>query len=125
MLFFLLFFLIAGHALMDFALQGDVIATCKCRKSTNPIQKDVPWYYWLTAHALLHGAAVGVVVHMAGGFNPVTVAVYATLETVVHWVIDLVKCEGYTTIHQDQAIHIICKMAWALMLVNGVTFPMG
>lgn len=124
MLFFLLFFLIAAHALMDFALQGDAIALCKCRNANNPLQKSVPWYYWMAAHALLHGAAVGVVIYWAGPlvFNQTTIVVYAVLETVIHGIADVLKCENVTNIHVDQAIHIVCKVAWALMLVNGVTF---
>ncbi|QEL15986.1 DUF3307 domain-containing protein [Limnoglobus roseus] len=121
MLFFLFFFLLAGHALMDFALQGDAIAVCKCRKANSPLQKSVPWYYWMFAHAILHGATVGVVIYMAGGFTPLTITAYATVETVVHGIADVLKCEGYTSIHVDQAFHVVCKLAWALMLVNGVT----
>lgn len=118
-LFFLIVFFLAGHALMDFALQGDAMATCKCRKANSPLQKAVPWYYWMSAHALMHGAAVGAIVRMAE-FNLLTVAAYASLEALVHWLIDVLKCEGYTNIHQDQALHIIFKMVWALMLVNGI-----
>ena len=62
----MLFFLLAGHALMDFALQGEAMATCKCRHANHPLQQSVPWYYWMTAHALLHGAAVGLVVRWFG-----------------------------------------------------------
>jgi hypothetical protein len=119
MLVFLLFFLIAGHALMDFALQGDAIAICKCRKANHPLQKAVPWYYWLTAHALLHGLCVGVVLQWAG-FDKLTAAYFGLAETIVHWAIDVLKCEGYTNIHQDQFLHIVCKVAWAILLVSGV-----
>ena len=59
---FLLFFLIAGHALMDFALQPDPMAVCKCRRANHPLKAVVPWYYWLTSHALVHGGMVGAVV---------------------------------------------------------------
>jgi hypothetical protein len=118
-LLFLLFFLIAGHALMDFALQGDAIAICKCRKANHPLQKSVPWYYWMSAHALLHGATVGAIVYWAG-FNHASAAFYGIAETVIHWFIDVVKCEGYTNIHADQGLHIVCKMGWSLMIMNGV-----
>lgn len=118
-LFFLIVFFVAGHALMDFALQGDAMANCKCRKANHPLQKAVPWYYWLSAHALLHGAAVGTIVRWAD-FNVTTAAYYAMLEALVHWLIDVAKCEGLTNIHQDQALHVTCKVIWALMLVNGI-----
>ena len=122
MLFFLLFFFFAGHALMDFALQGDAMANCKCRKANHPLQKAVPWYYWMVAHALLHGATVGAIVYWAK-FDLITVAIYATLETLLHWIIDIAKCEGRTNIHVDQCLHLICKVAWTVMLVNGLVAP--
>lgn len=120
-LFFLIVFFLAGHALMDFALQGDAMASCKCRKANHAIQKAVPWYYWMGAHALLHGGMVGIVIRLADpGFNQATIALYALLEALVHWLIDVAKCEGYTNIHQDQSLHILCKLIWAVMLVNGI-----
>jgi hypothetical protein len=107
----MLFFLLAGHALMDFALQSDAMAVCKCRCTDNPLQKSVPWYYWLTAHCLLHGAAVGVVLHWATGNWDLAIA-FALLETVVHWFIDLGKCERLYSIHVDQGLHVACKVLW-------------
>ena len=40
MLFNLLFYLIVGHMLFDFALQPDVMAGGKCRRSGHPVQND-------------------------------------------------------------------------------------
>jgi hypothetical protein len=118
----MLFFLLAGHALMDYSLQNDAMAACKCRRTTNPLQQAVPWYYWLTAHALLHGAMVGVVVrwgyptddkwHLAVGFG--------LAETVLHWLIDLGKCEKLYSIHVDQGLHVLCKVAWWALLAGQV-----
>jgi hypothetical protein len=107
----MLFFLLAGHALMDYALQGDAMATCKCRRSTHPAQQGVPWYYWLTAHALTHGLAVGVLLRWAGYDWNLAVG-FALAETVAHWLIDLGKCERLYNIHVDQLLHILCKVAW-------------
>jgi hypothetical protein len=112
MLFALLFFLIAGHALMDYSLQNDSMAVCKCRKSTSPIAASVPWYYWLTSHALLHGAAVGVTFHWVGGFDWNTATAFALAETVIHWFVDYGKCEKWYSLLVDQAIHILCKITW-------------
>jgi hypothetical protein len=117
----MLFFLIAGHALCDYPLQGDAMAACKCRRSTHPAAASVPWYYWLTAHALIHGAAVGLVVRYWAGFDPATAAAYALAETVVHWLIDLGKCERLYGIHVDQGLHVGCKVAWWALLAAGVT----
>ncbi len=122
-LFYLIVFFFAGHALMDFALQGDAMATSKCRKANNALQKAVPWYYWLSAHALLHGIMVGVIIQWTNKFNLETIAAYAMLETLFHWLIDVAKCEGITNIHHDQILHLLCKVAWAIMLVNGIVIP--
>jgi len=107
----MLFFLIAGHALMDFALQSDAMAVCKCRRTDNPIQKSVPWFYWLTAHALLHGAAVGVVLHWTTNNWDLALG-FALAETIVHWFIDWGKCERLYNIHVDQGLHVGCKVLW-------------
>jgi hypothetical protein len=112
----MLFFLFAAHALMDFALQGDAIATCKCRGAGTQLQKSVPWYYWLSAHAILHGAAVGVVVQWFGyGFE--VAVILGVIETVIHWFIDLGKCEKYFDIHVDQGLHLLCKVVWWALLM--------
>ncbi len=115
----MLFFLLAGHALMDFALQTDPMAVCKCRRANHPLQQSVPWFYWLTAHALLHGAAVGVIIQWATGNWNWTV-LFAVAETVVHWFIDLGKCEKLYTIHIDQALHVLCKFLWWGLITGGV-----
>jgi len=114
----MLFYLIACHALMDYALQGDAMAVCKCRRANHPLQKSVPWFYWLSAHAMLHGMAVGVVIRWFG-YDMVTATTFAIIETVIHWFVDLGKCEQFFNIHVDQGIHIACKIAWWAMLVNG------
>jgi hypothetical protein len=122
MLFALLFFLVAGHALMDYSLQNDSMAVCKCRKANSPLAASVPWYYWLTSHALLHGAAVGAIFHWMG-FDWTVVAALATAETVIHWFVDLGKCEKLYSLHVDQAIHILCKIAWWTLAAAEVVRP--
>jgi hypothetical protein len=122
MLFALLFFLIAAHALMDYSLQNDAMAVCKCRKSGNPLAASVPWYYWLTSHALLHGSAVGIVFHWMG-FDWSVVAVIATAEAVIHWFVDFGKCEKLYSLHVDQTIHILCKLAWWMLAFTQVVKP--
>ena len=119
MLFALLFFLIAAHALMDYALQSETIATCKCRDCDSPIAKSVPWYYWLTAHAFLHGAAVGAVFRWFGFGWDITAA-FSIAETVIHWIIDYGKCEKWFGIHADQGLHIACKLLWFGLVASGM-----
>ncbi len=118
----MLFFLVAGHALADFGLQSDAMAQCKCRRARLPLQKAVPWYYWMAAHVLIQGGMVGVVLRFSG-YDAATAVAYGLLETVVHWFADIAKCEGYTGIHADQAVHVGCKVAWAVMLANGLVWP--
>lgn len=119
MLLALLFFLIAAHALMDFALQTGTMAACKCPGGDHPVAKSVPWYYWLTAHTVLHGAAVGVVVRWFG-FSWDAVVGLACAEAVAHWAIDHAKCRKRYGIHIDQALHVFCKLIWWGLLASRV-----
>lgn len=105
--------LLMGHALADFALQSDSMARGKNR-NRKPDMSVVPpgqsyqpsWFYWLTAHALIHGMVVWLI----------TGNIYFGLgESVAHWVIDFGKCESWYGIHTDQAMHIIWKVAWSLL----------
>lgn len=108
----LLFFrLIIGHALCDFALQSDAMAKGKNRHRPpeNVPPGQVPqtiWPYWLSAHALIHGGAVMLITGSAW---------LGIAETVVHWGIDYAKCENWTDIHKDQALHILCKVLWVII----------
>jgi hypothetical protein len=101
-----LWWLLVGHAVMDFWAQSDALAQMKNRNRPNtripPGQKpQTMWPYALTAHALHHGAAVAVVLG-----SPLLGA----LETVSHWIIDFGKCENWYGIHADQALHAFVKV---------------
>lgn len=106
-----LFWLLVAHAVADYPLQNGPMATEKCRRSTSDLQKSVPWYYWLSAHALIHGGAV---------FWITGSLALGLLETIVHWVIDFGKCEGWFGIHVDQALHVGCKVVWCVLIMYGV-----
>ncbi len=95
--------MLAGHFVADYPMQGDFIARGKNR--TAPIQ-GVPFWHPLTAHAVIHGAFVGVIT----GSAPLAIA-----ETVAHWITDDAKCRGKIGYNTDQAIHIGCKAAWAIL----------
>lgn len=104
----LLWWLLVGHAIMDFWAQSDALAQMKNRNrlNTRVPPGQVPqcvWPYALGAHALHHGAAVALVTG-----SPVL----GILEAVCHFVIDFGKCENWYGIHLDQALHIACKIAW-------------
>jgi hypothetical protein len=102
------FALLAGHAVMDFWAQSDWMATTKNRH--NLVARVPPgqlrctiWPYTLTAHAGMHGLAVAVV----------TGSLWLGLaETAAHWVIDFGKCENWYSVHEDQGLHILCKLLW-------------
>lgn len=94
--------LFAGHALCDYPLQGDFLARGKNRFAPLP---GVPWYQCLFAHALIHA---GMVLLITGSFR------FACAEMIIHAAVDYAKCAGQWTFNQDQAIHYICKVLWAL-----------
>jgi hypothetical protein len=104
----MLFLLVAAHALCDFPLQGDATAVNKNRHANTPLQKHVPWYYWLGSHALVHGGAVALITG-----NPVL----GLLEVAAHFTIDYIKCEGKISIHVDQLLHLVCKVLWIIILI--------
>ena len=106
----MLFYLLASHFVCDYPLQSDFIAVGK-----SPLKSPhngVPWYWIMTGHCFTHGLGVA----LATGNVWLGIA-----ETVVHFVIDVAKCLGYTSINTDQYLHILCKLAWwALMHMTWV-----
>lgn len=101
--------LVIGHAIADFWAQSDALAKMKNRNRDAaafcpPGQKpQAVWPYAMTAHALMHGAAVWIITGNVWLF---------VAETAAHWIIDFGKCENWYGIHQDQAAHIGCKALW-------------
>lgn len=106
----LIWWLIVGHAVADFSLQGEVMAKFKNRRN-HPDSNQVPhWLYWSGAHALEHGACVA----LATGS-----VVLGLCETLSHWVIDFGKCENWYGPHVDQGLHLVCKLTWVLIVLIG------
>lgn len=104
----LLFWLVAAHFVLDYPLQGDTTAREKNPNSTTELQKHVPWYYWMAAHAFSHGAAVAFITgHTLLG----------CLETILHFAIDYGKCRNMFGIHQDQILHLACKGLWLIWVI--------
>jgi len=108
--FTLFFQMLIGHSFGDWVFQQEAMGLGKNRNSGIHAQKGrnfPPWPYWLTGHALVHG---GIVYFITGS------AVFGLVETMLHWVIDFSKCEGWINVHQDQALHIVCKVGYVVVL---------
>ncbi len=87
--------------LSPYPLQGDFLSKAKNR--ANPLP-GVPWYQALSAHAIIHGAAVGYITKSPA---------LGVAEMIVHAITDDLKCNGKLSFNQDQAIHLACKALWA------------
>lgn len=103
MLLQMLFAMLIAHALADYPLQGDFLARAKNRAAPIP---GVPWYQALGAHALIHGGFVWAITGSAW---------LGLAEVVAHFAIDDLKCRGKLSFNQDQSLHLICKIIWAVI----------
>ena len=108
----MLFWLVVGHAVSDFSLQGEAMAKFKNRRNHRDHKLVPHWLYWSSAHALEHGAFVALV---TGSI------VLGLCETLSHWAIDFGKCEGRCGPHTDQWLHLGCKVLWASIIL---VFPL-
>lgn len=104
----ILFLLVAGHALGDFALQNEWVAKNKVRNRF-PIHAGVTiWPYVLLSHALQHGMIVFFITQSLG---------LGLAEVGAHAIIDFFKGEGRINFHVDQGLHIACKVLWLLVYI--------
>lgn len=98
----LLLLLLFTHALADYPLQGEFLATAK-----RGMVPGMPWWLGLSMHAMIHAGMVLVV----------TGNVWLALaEFVCHSAIDRAKCAGRINMVQDQALHVLCKLVWAAVV---------
>ncbi|MEC5126672.1 DUF3307 domain-containing protein [Verrucomicrobiales bacterium BCK34] len=114
--FALFFALLIGHAIADFPLQGDFLSHGKNRKLDPPKLADgkaptTTWIYLMTAHALIHAGFVWLI----SGY-----LIFALIEFVLHWLIDVAKCEGKTSFALDQWLHVITKAVYVVILWSGI-----
>lgn len=99
------FFLLFGHVLADFALQGNFLAQAKNRNTE--VGKAI-WPYALFAHAMIHAGFVALVTgSVACGIG----------ELIIHAWIDYRKCDNRLSFQNDQRLHILCKLVWALVVI--------
>ena len=99
----LLALLLFAHFLFDYPLQGEWMARAKNRYDPIP---HVPWYQPMMAHTGMHGLAVWFITG---------IPLLGLAEMAIHWITDDLKLRGELTFNQDQAIHIICKVVWAVI----------
>ena len=104
--------LVFGHALADYPLQGSFLAEAKNRFKPVP---GVPWYQALGAHAVMHGGLVGLI---TGNLW------LGLMEFAIHFIIDDRKCAKVIGYNTDQALHILCKVVWVVLIAAGV-FDLG
>lgn len=97
--------LLFAHFLFDYPLQGDWLARAKNRSDPIP---HVPWYQAMFAHTAMHGMAVWIITG---------IPLLGLAEMAIHWITDDLKLQGELTFNQDQAIHIVCKVVWAVITV--------
>ena len=112
----ILFFALAiGHAFADFAWQSQFMATNKNRhlvpKDTDTGRPSSMWIDVFTAYSFFHAGCVWVIV---GSLKMAWLLALA--EFILHWFIDLVKCDGKTDFNADQALHYLSKAAYVVAI---------
>lgn len=108
-----------AHALGDFAFQSDSMAKGKNRhnfditkvpKGQKPINC---WFFWMSAHALVNGAL----------FYFFTGCLFiGILESLLHFFIDVIKCENKTNPIQDQLLHCGCIIFYSIFQLGWCLF---
>ena len=101
------FALAVVHALADFPLQGNFIASQKARSSAD---SQGEWIVALGAHSLIHAGGVWLV---TGSLT------LGAVELVLHALIDLGKGERKFGFLTDQALHLACKLGYTVLIVTG------
>ena len=102
-----LFYLFTAHAVTDYALQSDFMASRKRPSKSRHLSDEYgPWWWWMTAHSLINGLGVAIV--LSSWYLGVA-------EAIVHGLADTYKCQGKITTYQDQALHLLSKVVWMLM----------
>ena len=99
--------MLIGHALADYPLQGDFLSRAKNRTAPIP---GIPWQQALFNHVVIHGAFVAFLTGIWWLFFA---------EAVIHWFTDDAKCRGKIDFNTDQAIHWACKALWFAIAVWG------
>lgn len=101
-LFFKLLFV---FSITDVALQTDWMSLVKCNSCRSI---NIPWYYGMGSHSMVNGAGVWIV----------TGNVYiGILESILHFIIDFLKCKAMINQHLDFIAHIGCRVLYAAIFI--------
>ncbi len=103
-----LVWMVIGHAVADYPLQGDWLSKAK-NQTLNLVPGEQIWPGALLCHAAIQAGAV----KLATGSWLLSLC-----EFIAHAVIDHTKCSGRLTYNQDQKLHIACKVLWFTLLVS-------
>ena len=104
----ILFWLLVGHAVCDFPLQGEFLS--KAKNYLDPI-RGVSSLYCLIMHSLIHAGMVAIV---TGNFF------LAMCELVIHTATDALKIAGIIGFKTDQAIHILSKVLYVVLMAFSI-----
>ena len=67
------------------------------------------WFYWMSAHALIHGGVIALVFPEFWYLG--------LIEVIIHFIIDFMKCQNKLNPHQDQFLHFIFRIAYLINMV--------
>jgi hypothetical protein len=103
----LTFWLMVGHSLADYPLQGDFLA--KAKDPDGPFASDYHIPAWASlSHAAIHA---GFVTFITGSL------LLGALELVAHWGIDMAKCMKLISFNTDQWLHTACKLFYVSLFI--------
>ncbi len=108
----MLFELLVAHAFSDFAFQPSEMGKGKNRHKRPDyippgMNPATVWIYYSIGHALINGGMV----YLVTGSEFLGIA-----ETMVHWTIDFLKCDGRISPQMDQMVHLSTKIIYCVAL---------
>ena len=114
----LLFFLLIGHFLGDFALQSDRVAARK-QQSKKVLTYHVALYTLVIALSIF----VGLLLNGSTAFFELTTLAVLAVVFVAHWIQDYLKAFKFNGTKQafyfDQAVHVLILFAIRILAYNG------